>query len=373
MSLRIVHIPPKAKKTFKELIADALDIERAPDFSSKYIISPTRHIMDDRKRTIHKGLGPCYIPPVMMTLRQISKHVAVTFGNKSALPEEFSAPLISSIAGISIGYATLVAEFIREIKHKFPGAEHAHVATVLEGVFEKENTPDEVTKRVHECLDIMDLYNSSLERAGLSDSSDMILSAAGLVHNLDISLLVLDGFYEMTPVELKLAKALTSRADNTLALIPISHQDDDLSYCYSGEMADQFGVQPELVDISEKSSKSSSYEYFPAKGLEEEVEADINPMPTLAEYFNPNYADSGGVLQPFERRSPVVRHSASSHEKLSGMQGSSLYSLGCNRHAICAGSPFCIEGSMDAGKQFHSTSALSSVTPARIHDSDLPK
>ncbi|HEB02629.1 MAG TPA: PD-(D/E)XK nuclease family protein [Nitrospirae bacterium] len=258
--------------------------------------------MDDRKRTIHKGLGPCYIPPVMMTLRQISKHVAVTFGNKSALPEEFAAPLISSIAGIGIGYATLAAEFIREIKHKFPGADNESMAKGLESVFEKENTPDEVTKRVHECLDIMDLYNSSLERAGLSDSSDMILSAAGLVHNLDISLLVLDGFYEMTPVELKLAKALTSRADNTLALIPISHQDDDLSYCYSGEMADQFGVQPELVDISEKSSKSSSYEYFPAKGLEEEVEAMARDI--KANYINSRNRDLDDTWIVFPKIAP---------------------------------------------------------------------
>ena len=43
--------------------------------------------------------------------------------------------------------------------------------------------------------------------------------------------------------------------------------------------------------------------------LEEEVEADINPMPTLAEYFNPNYADSGGVLQPYADSGGVLRSS----------------------------------------------------------------
>ena len=295
-------MPPGAKNASRELIADAVGNARSSDFSSRYIISPTRHIMDDRRRTIHKSLGSCYIPPVMMTLTQISKHVAVTYANKVALPEEFAAPLISSISGVSIGYATLAAEFIREIKHKFPGADHKSIATELERVFEKENTPDEVTKRVHECLDIMDLYNSSLERSRLSDSSDMILSAAGLVDNLEISLLVLDGFYEMTPAELKLTKALISRADNTLALIPISHMEDDLSYCYSGEIADQFGVQPELFDISEEYSKSSSYEYFPAKGLEEEVEAMARDI--KANYINSRNRDLDDTWIVFPKIAP---------------------------------------------------------------------
>lgn len=282
-------MPPGAKKAHSKLIADAMSKECAPDYSSCYIISPTRHLLDSRKHTIHKALGPCYIPPVMMTLRQLAKHISVTYGNKASFPEEFAPPLISALSGISIGYATLAAEFITEIKHQFPGADHKGIAMALESAFDQENTPEEVIKRVHECLDIMGLYNNSLERSGLSDSLDMILSAASLAGSLNISTLVLDGFYEMTPAELELARALISKADNSIALIPISHPGDDLSYCYSGEMADHFGVQPEPIDIPEKSANSIAYDYFPAKGLEEEVEA-------IARDIKANYINSRNRL-----------------------------------------------------------------------------
>ncbi|MCK4910796.1 MAG: PD-(D/E)XK nuclease family protein, partial [Thermodesulfovibrionales bacterium] len=267
-----------------ELLSKALGRADTKDHSSVCIISPTRHLLDNRKRMIHEVLGPCYIPPVMMTLRQFSIHVSTTYGGTTRFPDEFIAPFISSRADSGIGYATLAAEFISEIKHQYPGVPQDEIRSVLSAAFEKEDIPDEVAKRANECLDIMDRYESSLKNAGLSDSADVIANAAGTLDELDISTLILDGFYELTPLELRLVQALVGKVDHCLVLIPISHAGDDLSYCFSGELAKGFDVTPELIDIKDNSENPPAFTHFPAKGLEDEVESIARDI--KANYLN---------------------------------------------------------------------------------------
>lgn len=270
------------------LLSKALGRADTKDHSSTCIISPTRHLLDNRKQMIHAILGPCYIPPLMMTLRQFSIHVSTTYGRTTGFPDEFIAPFISAMAGSGIGYATLAAEFIREIKHQYPGVPHGEIVSVLSEAFEKENIPDEVAKRANECLDLMERYEGSLEKAGLSDSADVIADAADLLDELDMSTLILDGFYELTPLELRLVQAMVNRVDNCLVLIPISHPGDDLSYCFSGDLAKSFEVTPELSelsDIKDNSENPPAFTHFPAKGLEDEVES-------IARHIKANHLNS---------------------------------------------------------------------------------
>ncbi|KKM75745.1 hypothetical protein LCGC14_1387120 [marine sediment metagenome] len=270
MSLRIIHMPPGAGKAHRELLSAALIDGSTRDHSNKYIIFPTRHLLEDRRNLVHGSLGDCYIPPCMMTLNQLATHVFKVNSKWRIFPREFVAPAISLLSGISIGYATLVADFISEIRLHFPDADHAGIRKRLEEAFVKENTPEEVAARSFECLGFMEQFESSLATEGFIDSSAIITAVSTHLDNTRISTLILDGFYELTPTELNFVNALVRQAENTIALVPVSHPGDDLKYCYSTELANEFNVIPETLETKEK---SPTLEYFPAKGMEHEAEA----------------------------------------------------------------------------------------------------
>ena len=263
-------MPPGAGKAHRELLSAALIDGSTRDHSNKYIIFPTRHLLEDRRNLVHGSLGDCYIPPCMMTLNQLATHVFKVNSKWRIFPREFVAPAISLLSGISIGYATLVADFISEIRLHFPDADHAGIRKRLEEAFVKENTPEEVAARSFECLGFMEQFESSLATEGFIDSSAIITAVSTHLDNTRISTLILDGFYELTPTELNFVNALVRQAENTIALVPVSHPGDDLKYCYSTELANEFNVIPETLETKEK---SPTLEYFPAKGMEHEAEA----------------------------------------------------------------------------------------------------
>jgi ATP-dependent helicase/DNAse subunit B len=282
MSLEIYHIPPGAESRRNDLLMRAFESSKAPDYSSVYVISPTKHILEQRKRTIHKLLGKCYIPPEMMTLGQFATTYARKYSPDPLIPFEFTSHIISSLASVGTGYANLMAGFIRETNEQFPDSPSDQLTQTLESVFEKENIPEEIAARAFKCLEIKDLYAEALETAGLTDPTKVLLNASKSRELKQIPFLVLDGFYELGPSEYLLVKALINRSDRTLILVPISHKDDDLSYCYTDEIRKDFGVDPVMVNVE---THESDRTYFPAKGLEEEAEA-------IARHIKSNYLNS---------------------------------------------------------------------------------
>jgi RecB family exonuclease len=251
------------------------------DYSGILYLCPTRHILSQRRLVFHriaagisgrisdKDAPACYIPPSFHTLAQLGRKLQSQYSQKQTFQKTLRPALIASLGGISLGQASFVSDFIYEMKHQFPDMSSESIYESLGAAYEASNAPDEVIKRGMDALNLMSAYDDALDSQGLMDEDDTAHASASHVERLGIKLLVLDGFYELTPSEEKLVHALVAHASETLAFVPISGPDDDLSYCYSAGLEQKFGIKAELMAPEQAERRVS---YFPAASIEAEVE-----------------------------------------------------------------------------------------------------
>lgn len=273
-----VHLVPPGSRGFGESIIkkalSALSDKKAPDYSGLYYIAPTHHMVNAWRRAFHRAAGKCYIPPLAATLKQLSTRVYSTYGEKPLLPGALVPAVINGLTDKGMGFAHLMAGFIKEIKEHYPAETPDSVRDLFKTVFSDLAIPDEVTARALGALGLFGRYGDLLESRGFIDAEDARRKAADIVGtNISIDTLFLDGFYEITPLEELLIKALISKAERTFITIPISDTSDDLSYCYSNFLRDVFEVEPVYAPPASPGEKPPEMTYHPARSMEEEVEA----------------------------------------------------------------------------------------------------
>jgi RecB family exonuclease len=206
-----------------------------------------------------------------MTLNQLSTRFYSTYGKRPVLPKALVPPLINGLTEKGMGYAHIMARLIEEIKEHYPFEPRESMRDIFKAVFSELAVPDEVTGRALGALDIFGKYGDLLEARGFVDAEDAGRLAADIIERqVSIDTLFLDGFYEITPVEELLIKALIVKAERTFVTIPISDVSDDLSYCYSNFLKDVFNVEPVHAPSD---GKPPGMFYHPAPSMEEEVEA----------------------------------------------------------------------------------------------------
>ncbi|GAB4388575.1 MAG: hypothetical protein Kow0025_08730 [Thermodesulfovibrionales bacterium] len=275
MSIEARFAPPggrleKAGDYEASIIARALSEGIGNDYSGVWFVAPTRRKVQNWTRAFQRRAGKCYVPPVALTLKQLAGELYGAYGDKAVLEESLRPVLISGISQGGMGLARVLADFIAEMKDQFPLQAHSSLTEVLDSAFSELGIPDEAAARARSALEVFRGYDELLAANGLVDTRDAMAGAARMADNLDIRLLILDGFYEITPLEELLIAALIGRARNTLATIPVSGPDDDLTHCYSNFLERAFGVRTEFLAGREKPPQM---EYHPARSMEEEVEA----------------------------------------------------------------------------------------------------
>lgn len=270
MQIELYLVPPGNADFRKTLIQKATEELEGPDYSKILYLAPTRQLVTRWQKDFQHFGGGCYIPPRASTLRELSKRLYTQSGglllNKRLVPIA-----VSGVSGHGLGYAAIVSDFIREMKNHFPGEDAEALRLRFEGIFAELYTPEEVSKRVCEAIEIFGRYNEALSSAEAADEEDAIAFAASAAgRQSGPHVLVLDGFYELTPAEDLFVRALISKARKTLISIPISETSDDLSYCYCRSITEHFGVEPTTLPSRER---HSGMKYVASKSREEEVEA----------------------------------------------------------------------------------------------------
>lgn len=269
IEVHLVH--PGSRGFDRSILKKALARRKGPDYAGFYYISPTHHMVNAWRRAFHAAAGQCYIPPVTLTLRQLSTMLYHTHGDKPVLPQALVPVIMSGLTDKGMGFAQLMADFVQELKEHYPLESVEALKELFSGVFSELDIPDEVAGRAFSALDLFGQYEDLLQSRGFIDTEDArMLSAEFIDTRLRIDTLFLDGFYEITPLEELLIKALIGRAERTFITIPISDINDDLSHCYSHFLKDVFDVEPVYAP---REGKPPDMFYHPAPSMEEEVEA----------------------------------------------------------------------------------------------------
>src|SRR4030043_1093813 len=86
MPVKVFYIPFCYRGSTETLLNASVKNIKGPDYSKVLYIAPTPRKVRDAQRIFHHIKGGCYIPPEMLTIKQLSKRFYSLYGNKLILP-----------------------------------------------------------------------------------------------------------------------------------------------------------------------------------------------------------------------------------------------------------------------------------------------
>jgi len=298
MQIELFLVPPGNREFRNTLISKALEGIEAPDFSNILYVAPTRHMIERWQREFHPKAGDCYRPPRADTLSGLARRIYASEAGDVIIDKKLAPFVISGLGGHGTGFSKVLADFIGDMKNHFPGEDAEAIREKLTEIFGRLFIPDEVAKRVYDALDTFTVYNNAMKAAGASDEDDALVRAPSIAERKPgAQVLVLDGFYEVTPAELGFIKTLIGKAQKTLIAIPISGEDDDLRHCYSEDIVKEFGVKPERFDAGDEPSLA----YVTSQSKEDELEGIARHIKSL--YVSGKLRELEGVYVAFPKLS----------------------------------------------------------------------
>lgn len=301
-TIKLFHIPPGVRGHIDDVVREVAGIhkENAPDYSFIYYIAPTASFISRFKDSFHRHAGPCYIPPQAMTINRLCSMLLEKHGGHTLLSSALRPVVISSLSRATMGVASILSGFIKEIKEQFPNEDPAGVKDKLAFHLSRLNIPQEIADRALGACDVYAAYEDALKANGMVDNEGLLAVAPGLIkeHLNDITLIV-DGFYEMTKADELIIKALIEKSGFAVINIPISGMDDKLEYCYSNSLREHFNIEPVLINPT---SPAPMLGHYPAPSMEEELEAIAKDIKN--NYFSGKNRDLGRILIVFPRLAP---------------------------------------------------------------------
>jgi ATP-dependent helicase/DNAse subunit B len=208
---------PGARKKRDNIFKEIIRLCPPNDFSSVLYICPNSFIVSEAERNFHTYLKrPAYIPFQTATLRQFAERI---FHEKSGghIISESIRPLIIAeiISEKNAGYARLLSDLFRKLKHYMPGRELSEIRDqAVSLIFEEKSA-----KRASDAIESLIRYEGWKRERGGADAEDILkMSIPAIKESKEMSVVVIDGFFDPTPLELEAITALIDKAENLFLL-----------------------------------------------------------------------------------------------------------------------------------------------------------
>ncbi len=229
MPITVLHVPFHYRGSTKELFLRATETMKGKDYSGILYLSPTYAKIREAQTIFHEVGGDCYIPPVMTTIRQLSIRIFSAYARRKLISSPVIPVVLSKSAGISIGYACLIAHFIHEMQQRYPGKAADTIAGDIGSLCHSLGIPEEVSLRAVDALKIMNDYRRLLEHHGAADEDDAVVICPQIIrtHKTAYQRIIVDGFIELTVAEQALFQALIAHADETYISVPYDFYDNN--------------------------------------------------------------------------------------------------------------------------------------------------
>ncbi|MBI5055711.1 MAG: PD-(D/E)XK nuclease family protein [Nitrospirae bacterium] len=213
----------KKETIFKEIVS----LCPGNDFSSVLYLAPNTSVAAEAKRhffSYQKNVRkrPAYVPFQALTIKQLAVNL-----NENVTPPDL--PLDKGRNAISarirtlvlceifkeknIGYAQLLSELFQKIRQYIPDKNISQLKEDIKQLIFEEKTRE----RAVQAIEVLQAYEDFLKENKLIDAEDMMRECIAIIQNTDTPLplnytLVIDGFFDPTPLELEIIKSLIDRA-----------------------------------------------------------------------------------------------------------------------------------------------------------------
>ena len=272
MKGKIFAVPFSQLGITQTLFQNVCDLTKERDFSSiLYIASTPRKVKETRMQFSQWVKAQVFIPPQFFTIKDFAVRLYNIYGDKFVLPDFLKPVLIQTLMPTTgIGYAQRIANFIKEFKlylyKNDPKSVQKEITKLLSGY-------EQTLKRIDEAFVICKDYNQTLNNNGWIDSEDLMQKTPTLIRNLKDFILILDGFYDLTPIEEEIIKALIDKSKKTVATAYYDEtQSKEYEIPYRFLQFLQQIANFELEMRKAESGRRTAIKYYGFASLEEEVE-----------------------------------------------------------------------------------------------------
>lgn len=303
MSVTVFYVPFKVRGSTESLFKIAKEKTNGIDFSKILYLAPTIRKVRDSQQKLHRLSGKHYIPPDMMTLRQLSKRLFSLYEERKCIPQAFVPLILSHISSKGIGFASVIANFISEMKQYYPSVNIDSLKVEIKAVFQELGIPEDVSKRTYEAIDIYKEYQDILIRNALADENDIINICPQLLarHKHIHNILIIDGFFHLTKAEEEIIKILIENTDETLISIPYDNNYSFLTDTFITFLNNNFKLketyfkscfEPNIFSCSfssteeeiENIARDIKFKYF--SGTVSELENIVVTFPNINNYYD---------------------------------------------------------------------------------------
>jgi ATP-dependent helicase/DNAse subunit B len=208
----------------------------------------------------------------MMTIKQLSKRLYSLYGDKPIIARPLIPIIISGLSDRGMGFSSIISDFIEELKQYRPQKDIKAIMAEFKDVFSELGIPEDGTKRAMDAIELFRKYQELLNKHNALDENDLLRECPQLIkmHNYNPETLILDGFYELTPIEETVLKRLIEHSKRVFISIHYDANFTEITNSFISFLKNNFTIV-ETALTSEKKELEPPFHSYP--GIDEEVEA----------------------------------------------------------------------------------------------------
>lgn len=266
MNRRILYITSPGARGRKEPLFDEI-ISLCPenDYSSILYLCPNQFILKEAKRDFFSFLKKnnrslAFIPFRVFTLKGLALSLQESSGKGRVISEDMRVLILCEILkDRSTGYAALLSELLRKIRNYLPDKELSRFREdVKELIFEEKTF-----QRLENAVAVLQRYEEEVKTKWLIDPEESLKNLITSFKNPFFETLVVEGFYDPTPLELGVIKRLI---ESSKRVYIVAEKDTGLLSFFQSE---KMGF--ERITLEGKTMRDSTIcHVYPS--MEEEVE-----------------------------------------------------------------------------------------------------
>ena len=222
MSRKILFVAPLGARRKRELIFNEL-VSLCPehDYAEVLYIGPNSSFLSSIKKLFYSYITgqsnrSSYIPFHSATIQQLGSDLYETHGKYEVISDEIrTLILLNLLKEQNLGYARLLSGLHNKIKHYMLDSSLTEIMNKLDTLIVEEKAKD----RAINALRILKAYEGLMHAKKLSDTESMLKDSITLINeHLSPAIVVIDGFFDPTPLEMQIIRAIINNSENVLIL-----------------------------------------------------------------------------------------------------------------------------------------------------------
>jgi hypothetical protein len=192
------------------------------DYSSILYVTPSVFSQTEARRCFFSYLKDkygkkVYIPFQSLTLKSLCTTLYETHKTEKIVSDRIEALVLCDILDAkNIGYARLLSDLLSRIRHHILDRDLSQVAEDVSSLIFEEKTLQQAVKAIQ----VLQQYEAVLRQRGLIDFEGAVKDSIHLIReHISPAVLVLDGFFDPTPLELEVIRALIEQAGRVFAVV----------------------------------------------------------------------------------------------------------------------------------------------------------